>query len=67
VIGKIIKDPIRILLVEDNLGDAHLLHSSLSSFQADYLNFTHVMNVADAIERYIIRSFPARFTWDKDR
>jgi two-component system, sensor histidine kinase and response regulator len=57
VIGKIIKDPIRILLVEDNLGDAHLLHSSLSSLQADYLNFTHVMNVADAIEQLKERSF----------
>jgi two-component system, sensor histidine kinase and response regulator len=57
VIGKLGEDPIKVLLVEDNLGDARLLHESLKNAQNIHINFLHVMNVNDAIDQIKGRSF----------
>ena len=44
-------DPVRVLLVEDNLGDARLLRDALAGGDPSTFALTHVQRLAEALER----------------
>src|SRR6185312_1452736 len=50
-------DPIRILLVEDNPGDAVLLREMLRDAGADRFSLTHVGRLDEAIQRLAVAPF----------
>ena len=53
--------PLKILLVEDNAGDAHLLRVALKKAEAPGFQITHVMRLAEATESLLREQFDLVF------